>query len=228
MTADRSPRDLWRVQLALECKAFDDAGRLVVAAGPNPDPLHACYAVRYSDRTTETAFAAAAPDLLVRQVGRIGVDELVDHRDDLVERLEASGFRVTTDQFRTYCFEDDGPVLTPPTLVRDGAESFSILVDGRRVASASSSRSDSAAAELWIETAADQRRLGYGTLVAKAWAAEVLQSGKIAFYSHLHDNLASAALAGKLGVRPLFEIVALNAEPSPPGRERGFHGIGAG
>jgi predicted GNAT family acetyltransferase len=89
-------------------------------------------------------------------------------------------------------------------------EAYWIVIDGNPVARASSSRSDDAAAELWIETDPDHRRRGYATRVALAWATGVRQAGKTPFYSHLHDNAASAALARRLGVSPLFEIIAIN------------------
>jgi GNAT superfamily N-acetyltransferase len=194
----------------LECKAFDGNGRLVTTPCADPDPLHTCYAVRYADGSTELAFAATAPEWFVQQAGRHSVDEVINEPDSVVKVLGRNGHAVEVDHFHTYCFDDGFAAPAPPAITRDAAESYSIMVDGRRVAGASSSRSDDDAAELWIETDPAHRRQGYATRVAQAWAVGVRQAGKIAFYSHHHDNEASAALARRLGVRPLFEIVALN------------------
>jgi RimJ/RimL family protein N-acetyltransferase len=208
MTID-DPRALWRVQLALECKAFDDAYRLVPVPCADPDPLPTGYAVRYSDGSTELAYAATAPPWIIDQIGRCGTDDLIDQPQALVKQLWTLGHSVDIGHFHTYRF-DDNTAVQPRAITHDRPEAYSIVIDGHAVAGASSSRSNDSAAELWIETQAAHRRHGYATILAQVWAANVQQSAKIAFYSHLHDNVASAALARKLGVSPLFEVIAVN------------------
>lgn len=202
------PHTLWRVQLALECKAFDDGGRLVPVPCADPDPLPTGYAVRYHDGSTELAFATTAPAWFVDQVGRHNIDELIDQPGALARRLRADG-PVDIGHFHTYRF-DDNTAVEQHAIVHDGPEAYSVVIDGQVVARASSSRSNDSAAELWIETDPAHRRLGYATILARAWAADVRRSGKTAFYSHLHANAASAALARHLGVLPLFQIIAIN------------------
>ena len=120
-----------------------------------------------------------------------------------------TGRSIDLTHFHTHCFGDDFSAAEHLAITRDGAEAYSIVIDGQSVARASSSRSNDMAAELWIETDPAHRRRGYATSVARAWATGVRQAGKIAFYSHLHDNAASAALARYLRVSPLFEIMAI-------------------
>jgi len=120
-----------------------------------------------------------------------------------------TGRSIDLTHFHTHCFGDDFSAAEHLAITRDGAEAYSIVIDGQSVARASSSRSNDMAAELWIETDPVHRRRGYATSVARAWATGVRQAGKIAFYSHLHDNAASAALARYLRVSPLFEIMAI-------------------
>lgn len=208
MTID-DQRALWRVQLALECKAFDDAGRLVPVPCADPDPLPTCYVVRYSDGSTELAFAATSPPWFVDLIGRRGTDDLIDQPQALVEQLQTLGHSIGVGHFHTYRFDDNTPVQ-PQAITHDGPETYSIVIDGLAVAGASSSRSNDSAAELWIETQAAHRGHGYATILAQVWAADVQQSAKIAFYSHLHENAASAALVRRLKVSPLFEIIAFN------------------
>jgi hypothetical protein len=202
------PRLLWRVQLALECKEFDGTGRLVAVPCADPDPLPTGYAVRYCDGGTEFAFAATAPDWFVQQVVRQDIGEMITQPASVTQRLRADDRGIAVDHFHSYCF-DHIPSAEHPAITRDGAESYSVVVDGNRVAGATSSRSDDVSAELWIQTDPGHRRRGYALGLAQAWAAGVQEAGKVAFYSHLHENGASAALARRLGVRPLFEIVAL-------------------
>lgn len=208
MTA-HDPRDLWRVQLELECKAFDEAGLLVPVPCADPDPLATGHLVRYCDGSTEVAFAAIAPDWFIQQIGRHNIEEIVNQPAPLVEQLQAESRSIDLAHFHTYCFSDDFHGADHPAITRDGAEAYSIVIDGQAVARASSSRSNDTAAELWIETDPAHRRHGYATSIARAWATGIRQAGKTPFYSHLHDNVASAALARHLRVSPLFEIIAI-------------------
>ncbi len=208
MTA-HDPRDLWRVQLKLECKAFDDVGLLVTVPCADPDPLATGHVVRYCDGSTEVAFTATAPEWFVQQISRHNIDEIVNQPAVPVEQLQADGRSIELAHFHTYCFGDEVTAAEHPAITRDSAEAYSIAIDGQSVARASSSRSNDEAAELWIETDPAHRRRGYATSLARAWATGVRHAGKTAFYSHLHDNAASAALARHLRVSPLFEIIAI-------------------
>lgn len=74
-----------------------------------------------------------------------------------------------------------------------------------------SSRSNARAAELAVETEAEHRRKGYARAATAAWAREVLDAGKVAFYSHDVENHASAALAKSLGVLWFMDLVSYEA-----------------
>jgi len=50
-------------------------------------------------------------------------------------------------------------------------------------------------------------------MLARRWAYEVQSTGRAPFYSHLHDNDASRALAQRLDVTPLFELVGIILNP---------------
>lgn len=79
-------------------------------------------------------------------------------------------------------------------------DSYQIEIDGQAVSRAWSWFESDQAAELVVEALPDFRRHGYARQVAAAWAAGVMQAGRVAFYSYLADNDASAALARSLGV----------------------------
>lgn len=106
---------------------------------------------------------------------------------------------VPVSEFRSYYF------LTAPSsdeyadVVRQG-DRFVVLVDGEPISWAWSSRSNSRASELATETKPDFHRRGYPRQVCSAWAQYELGQGKIAFYSHRRENVASQALATSLGV----------------------------
>lgn len=207
------PRTLWRVQLALEGKSFDpDSGRLVETPSDDPDGLASCYVVSYPDGGSEVAFAAEAPAQFVDQFRQLSVEDVKNDPDAIAHRFSTERVMATAGHYHTYCFEQ---VANPCDLdvTQHGSEQFSITVNGVYAAGASSSRSNSKAAELWIETEPDYRRRGYATALAGQWAQAIQSTGRTAFYSHHHDNDASRALAQRLAVRPLFELVGITLNP---------------
>jgi hypothetical protein len=83
-------------------------------------------------------------------------------------------------------------------------ESFEPLVamieQGHAVSLCHSARLTDRAAEAGIETLAAYRRRGHATAVVAGWALAVRATGRIPLYSTSWQNLASQALAGKLGL----------------------------
>jgi hypothetical protein len=77
---------------------------------------------------------------------------------------------------------------------------YVVVVAEKPVSWAWSARENDRAAELAVETAPPFRRRGYARQTAAAWGHHVLKRGKVAFYSHASDNLASEALAQSLGL----------------------------
>jgi predicted GNAT family acetyltransferase len=112
----------------------------------------------------------------------------------------------------TYVFAQPAPAMAL-SVVRRGPEDYAAVAAGREVARATSSRSNTLAAELWVHTDPEFQRQGHGGRVAAAWAADVLTAKKIAFYSHLDDNQASRRLAAGLGVKHVFDLAHLAVEP---------------
>jgi hypothetical protein len=90
------------------------------------------------------------------------------------------------------------PAEFPDAVLHEG--SFVILFENKPVAWVWSQEQNEKAAELALEALPQFRRRGYGRQVAAAWANHIMRDGRIAFYSHLHDNTPSQALANSLGV----------------------------
>ncbi len=68
-------------------------------------------------------------------------------------------------------------------------------------------RGNELAAEVAVETLPAFRRRGYGRQVTAAWVYHVMRAGKIAFFSHERDNLASQVLAQSLGAVQYSSVV---------------------
>jgi GNAT acetyltransferase len=202
-------RRLWVMQLRLERKTLDDSGRMVRIPGDNPDDIPACAVTRFADGC-EWAFNGSAGDELIQEAQRVPSKEFFAASALLTKLLNAHG--LSLQRFTTYCFTSAGDhPAGPAVVVRNGPEEFAVVVDGREVSWASSSRSNDECAELWVRTDPGYQRRGYARQAATAWAAEVLGSGRVPFYSHLADNDPSRRLAANLGVTHLFDVAALTA-----------------
>lgn len=75
-----------------------------------------------------------------------------------------------------------------------------IIVDGEGVSVCFSSRISREAAEAGVDTVGAFRGRGYAPAVVAAWASAVREAGLVPLYSTSWDNLASRAVARKLGL----------------------------
>ena len=83
------------------------------------------------------------------------------------------------------------------------APCLGVIVAGRLVSVAHSSRRTSAARELGINTALDARKQGYATTAVRAWTDAILTEGLTPIYSAFAHNAASLRLAAVAGYTPV-------------------------
>lgn len=124
--------------------------------------------------------------------------------------------------YKTYVFSSQ-PVVDPEVLCLpkhdarvtsfgfDGfaSEVYAIEQDGSLVSACVSTRENGACGEAWVYTLPEYRKHGFAQKVVSAWAKSLLEAGKVPFYSHDIKNTASANLARKLGLLPVFEEIAV-------------------
>ncbi len=216
---------LTRIQLELECIGLDLKGRMVRIPGPHPDKIARFYVTRHAgghkayygtDLTRSVRNELAALPLEQAFSDRVAVMRILA-RDAPCGRIDA---------FKSYVFgralpEDQSlDVVRLKTSHRELIEQydvklypptrpvFAIIADGRIVSTCQSSRENNAAGEAWVRTLPEYRRRGYGRQVTLEWALELVAHGKIAFYSHAVDNVASSALARSLGLEQFIEGIA--------------------
>jgi hypothetical protein len=186
--------DLIRLNAAMEHN-LTAAGDLVPLPGRDPLLL---LAHRHQDGYV-FRYRQQVPSVLRAQIDALGSQRAFDD-DEAVQAILADyaphtrlvegvgGYFTespTPDQFRSVVRQDD---------------SYCIEIDGQVVSQAWTWFESDEGAELVVEALPDFRRQGYARQVAAAWAAEVIQAGRVAFYNYLADNEASAALARSLGV----------------------------
>ncbi len=88
---------------------------------------------------------------------------------------------------------------------RLGPWAFAVGPD-RIVALAHTPRDRLGTAEVGVWTHPEHRGRRYAELVVGAWAAVAGRTRRLLFYSHFDDNPASAAVARKLGARPIGRV----------------------
>ena len=86
---------------------------------------------------------------------------------------------------------------------------YGIERDGNIVSACVSARENDSCAEAWVFTDPAYRHHGLAQKVVCTWAKELISSGKVPFYSHKVENVASARLAKRLGLQPLFEEMVI-------------------
>lgn len=87
---------------------------------------------------------------------------------------------------------------------------YLIKRDGRVVSACVCIREDKWCGEAWVCTDPHYRRQGLARQVVSAWARDMLSAGKVPFYSHKIENIASAGLAEHLGLLPAFEEMVIS------------------
>lgn len=84
---------------------------------------------------------------------------------------------------------------------------YAIERDERIVSACASVREDKHCGEAWVYTDPAYRNQGLAQRVVSVWARNLIRAAKTPFYSHKMDDRASAALASRLGLRPVFEEI---------------------
>lgn len=197
---------LFELQLELECTRILDGNRLVPFSCPNPEPPNRVVVVRVHDRsmiflrddvdeTVADRLLSSPPDDMKSAVSH--VRELAD----LDVEWRGSTY-VATSPFDAAL---TAGVTEQPGDRENGGRSFCIIDGGEAVSGCSSSRENGSSGEAWVWTHERVRRRGYGQRCVAAWANDLLRQGKVPFYSHAHDNLASRQLARSLGLTWVFD-----------------------
>ena len=84
-----------------------------------------------------------------------------------------------------------------------------VVVAGRLLSLAHSSRRIAEACELGIDTLPEARRRGYALAATVAWSAAIVEEGRTPIYSALAENVASLSLAVAAGYREFARAVTL-------------------
>ena len=86
---------------------------------------------------------------------------------------------------------------------------YAMECDGNLVSACVSTHENEECGEAWVYTDAAYRHQGFAQKVVNAWARSLMEAGKVPFYSHRIENIASSNLAKKLGLQSVFEEIAI-------------------
>ena len=87
---------------------------------------------------------------------------------------------------------------------------FAIELDSKIISACVSTREDEYCGEAWVYTDPEFRGQGHAQKVVSKWANSLRSTGKVPFYSHNIENIASASLANRLGLQPVFEQIVVS------------------
>jgi len=193
--ADRA-RELIRLNIQLEHR-INERGDLEPLPGITP----ALFIIAQHCDGDERYYRSDLPAEVRLRLAELSPEVALHEHDRVCEILAAHARCADLFAGIGYYFDRHPSPDECPDVIRRGA-SYAIVINGRQISRAWSERDDEYAAELAVETQREYRQRGYARQVAAAWAADVLDSGRVAFYSHRTVNAASKALARSLGVVP--------------------------
>ncbi len=145
----------------------------------------------------------------------------------LLNLLDSYGLRYKVGHFKTYvfpphyaeadtsrvaCLQRDDPRIQNFGFDQLADQVYAVEQAGVILSACVSVRQNAKCAEAWVFTACEQRGRGLAQLAVTAWAKHVMQDGIVPFYSHKIDNTASAHLANKLGLIPVFEEIGIERQ----------------
>jgi GNAT superfamily N-acetyltransferase len=207
-------RRLLERQLELECVRVENGNTLVPFSCPRPDPPPRLLVARY-DGVNAMFFRYDLPSRVRREFehlsndspDRLFADEQVvmailipDAPCEAVWRgmayIAAIALGACADAVRL------------PDVNEIGTAVFGVILNDRVVSACSSSRENDSSAEAWVWTEPDYRGRGYARQSVAAWAHDLQERGKVPFYSHHIDNIASRKVARTLQFKQFVTTTA--------------------
>lgn len=192
--------NLIEIQMELECVRIEDGNIMVPFDCPNPDTPPRVLVAEIGDEYR----VFSRSDLEIEQ--RTVIEALTAKEGFFAEYSLLGNLDVPGDVWRNRAYvltgtaspESHDRVVRIPDSNDLGLPIFAIVENGEVLASCSSSRENARSGEAWVFTEEHHRGRGLAVLVVSAWAHDLQQQGKIAFYSHLLENTASRSVARKL------------------------------
>lgn len=214
---------LIHMQLAIERVGLDEDGLLIRVPGPDPDEIGRVSAYHHGGDYL-TYFRRDLPAPIREQIAALGAKAVFSDRAAVTALLALDSPCTEVGLFHTYVFPEPLSPYQYPDVVRLGEAHrelieayhagmnateravYAVIRDGMIVSTCGSVREGEEAGEGYVFTRPEYRRRGYGRQVTAAWGHGLTEQGKVAFYSHTEENLASRAVARSLQLRLKFSV----------------------
>jgi GNAT superfamily N-acetyltransferase len=143
----------------------------------------------------------------------------------LLDFLKSAGISIEVGHFKTHVFPEhivasinpevkdlssDNPLVQAFGFGGFAGIVYAIERGGGIVSACMSVRENGQCGEAWVYTDPQYRHQGFARQAVSTWAQNMLNAGKIPFYSHKMNNLASANLAKRLDLQPVFEEISIS------------------
>jgi RimJ/RimL family protein N-acetyltransferase len=167
-----------------------------------------------------TYYDEVIPPELERQLSTADIDFPIV--SPLLDALKTRNKQVEMGHYKTYVFPPQ-PAMDIDVLCLSKHDSrvkafgfddfaeqvYAIEKNGVLVSACVSTRENRMCGEAWVYTTPEYRKRGLAQKVVNTWAGGLMAAGKVPFYSHDIKNEASANLARKLGLLPVFEEITI-------------------
>lgn len=218
-------RDLMALRVATLFR-FDDRGRMIESNEPDGQPAPRLFIGRTLEGDV-VRFGASVPDAFTQRIEEL-VERLPPVTELSTPQLSLDELRRVLTLHAPIAEEGGGPayrfpksIAVPGNVVQltaanrdlaretfrwlydelpDWEPGFAVVRDGAAVSVCFSSRIGGDAAEAGVDTLTDYRGRGYAAAVTAAWGAAIRESGRIPLYSTAWGNLASQAVARRVGL----------------------------
>jgi len=217
------PMEYLFMQMRLEGIRLNREG-LLTSLSAECDDLPLALFVKSSDGQTASFFSEATSPELRETLNQSGKEiPFPDSRPKPV-LISNAGVAIRIELYKTYRFPEKipGPETAAlrylskndPRIVDFGFggfadEVYAVEEGGAIVSACVSARQNAECAEAWVYTAGTHRRRGLAQQAVRAWSREMQARNLIPFFSHKMENIASAGLAGKMELIPVFEEITI-------------------
>lgn len=216
--------DYLHIQLRLEGKCPVGNGRLRQVESVPDEEMPLMLIAQIADDQILAYYDEALPSELHTEMSKRIQNVTFPTIESLLEFLRSKNISFEVGHYKTYIFPSRFAELLDGNVIRlhkedlsvqafgfDGfsEEVYAIECDGRIISACVSARENEFCGEAWVYTDPEFRKQGNAQKVVGAWAKSLISAGKVPFYSHKIQNIASANLANRLGFQPIFEEIVI-------------------
>lgn len=209
-----NPLEYLHLQFRLEGKDVINGDRLRQVEVVSDEELPLMILAQLVDSPLVAYYDEALSPALRIQLAKQVADLTFPEIEPLLAVLKARTVSVDARHYKTCTFPESFQQYVDRDVVccpgdDPHVQAYCIERAGKIVSSCVSIRENAYCAEAWVYTDDDHRRQGLAQKVVSAWAKGLLDAGKVPFYSYEIENIASANLAKRLELKPIFEEIAI-------------------